>query len=79
MAIDKKAILKAVYQGTAVTAKNVIPPSLWSYDKDIPGYDYNPDKAKALLKEAGASDLTFDFWYQPVSRPYNRTARRSAR
>jgi dipeptide transport system substrate-binding protein len=71
MAIDKKAIMKAVYQGTAVTAKNVIPPSLWSYDKNIPGYDYNPEKAKALLKEAGATDLTFDFWYQPVSRPYN--------
>jgi dipeptide transport system substrate-binding protein len=71
MAIDKQAILKSVYQGTGVEAHNVIPPTLWSYDKSITGYPHDPEKAKALLKEAGVPDLTFDFWYQPVTRAYN--------
>ena len=30
MAIDKQAILKAVYQGAGQPAKNLIPPTMWS-------------------------------------------------
>ena len=35
MAIDKAAIIKAVYQGAGQPAKNPIPPTIWSYDKSI--------------------------------------------
>ena len=35
MAIDKAAIIEAVYQGAGVVAKNPIPPTLWSYYDDI--------------------------------------------
>ncbi len=49
MAIDKDAIVKAVYQGAGQPAKNRIPPTIWSYNDDIQPYPYDPEKAKALL------------------------------
>jgi len=30
-----------------------LPPPVWSYDKSLKGYPYNPNKAKQLLKAAG--------------------------
>ena len=52
-AINKDAIIQSVYQGAGEKAKNPIPPTMWSYNNDVVDYDYNPEKAKALLKEAG--------------------------
>ena len=37
MAIDKKAILDAVYQGSGEPAKNLIPPTMWSYNNSVAG------------------------------------------
>jgi dipeptide transport system substrate-binding protein len=77
MAINKTAIIDSVYQGRAVTAKNLIPPTIWSYDNDIVDYPYDPDKAKALLNEAGfGNGFESELWYMPVSRPYNPNGRR---
>jgi len=52
-AIDAKSIVKSVYEGLGQVAVNPIPPIMWSYNKDIKGYGYNPKKAKELLKKAG--------------------------
>jgi dipeptide transport system substrate-binding protein len=76
MAIDKESILAAVYQGTGSSAKNPIPPSMWSYDDSIQPYPYDVEKAKALLAEAGVSNLAVDLWYLPVDRPYNPDGKR---
>lgn len=76
MAIDKDAIVAAVYQGAGKPAKNPIPPTIWSYDDSIPAYPYDPDKAKAMLAEAGVSNLSTDLWYLPVNRPYNPDGKR---
>jgi dipeptide transport system substrate-binding protein len=35
MAINKQAILDAVFQGAGQAAKNPIPPTMWSYNKDV--------------------------------------------
>lgn len=79
MAIDKQAIIEAVYQGAGVVAKNPIPPSMWSYNEDVVDDPYDPEAAKALLAEAGHPDgLTIDLWAMPVARPYNPDARRMA-
>ncbi|MEN6052783.1 ABC transporter substrate-binding protein, partial [Pseudomonas aeruginosa] len=56
MAVNKDAIIEAVYQGAGQKAKNLIPPTMWGYNDDIVDYEYNPEKAKALLKEAGLAD-----------------------
>jgi len=70
-AINKNDIVEHLYKGTAVVAKNPIPPTLWSYNDDIVDYEYNPEKAKELLKEAGYPDgFETNLWAMPVARPY---------
>ena len=79
MAINKPAIIQAVFQGTGTAAKNLLPPGVWSADQDLKDYDYDPEKSKALLKEAGIKPgTTIDLWAMPVQRPYNPNARRMA-
>jgi len=79
LAIDKAAIIQAVYQGAGVIAKNPIPPTLWSYNDAIRDYPYDPDEAQRLLVEAGhAQGFDADLWYMPVSRPYNPDGKRMA-
>ncbi len=79
MAIDKDAILRAVYQGAGEPAKNLIPPTMWSYDAAVPDYPHDPDAARKLLAEAGFPDgFDTDLWAMPVQRPYNPDARRVA-
>jgi dipeptide transport system substrate-binding protein len=78
MAIDKDSIISAVYQAAGKPAKNPIPPTIWSYNDAIPAYPYDPEKAKAMLAEAGVTNLSTDLWYMPVQRPYNPDAKKIA-
>ena len=78
MAIDKDAIIKAVYQGAGKPAHNPIPPTIWSYNENIKAYPYDPKKAQEMLKEAGVTSLSTDLWYMPVQRPYNPDAKKIA-
>lgn len=79
LAVNKPAIIDAVYQGTGQPAKNLLPPTMWGYNDEVQDYPYDPEQAKALLKEAGiAEGTTVDLWAMPVQRPYNPNARRMA-
>ena len=78
MAMDKKAIIDVVFQGSGVAAKNPIPPTMWSYNNLIEDDPYDPEKAKAMLEEEGVKDLSMKVWAMPVQRPYNPNARRMA-
>lgn len=78
MAINKKAIVDAVFQGAATEAKNPIPPTMWSYNDAIQDDAYDPDAAKKMLDDAGVKDLSMKVWAMPVSRPYMLNARRAA-
>jgi len=78
MAINKEAILDAVFQGAGQAAKNPIPPTMWSYNDEIQDDPYDPEAAKKMLEEAGVSDLSMKVWAMPVQRPYNPNARRMA-
>ena len=53
MAINKKALIDAVYLSTGVAAKNPIPPSMWSYNDAVKDYDYDPDAAKKAPRGSG--------------------------
>lgn len=70
-AVNKEAIIGAFYSGLAEPAKNPMPPSLWGYNDEVEEYEFDLDKAKELLVEAGYPDgFEFDLWYMPVARPY---------
>ena len=78
MAINKQAILDAVFQGAGKVAKNPIPPTIWSYNDAVTDDAYDPAAAKKMLDEAGVKDLKMKVWAMPVQRPYNPNARRMA-
>jgi dipeptide transport system substrate-binding protein len=79
MAINRKAIVDAVFLGAGVPAKNPIPPTIWSYDESTPEYPHDPAQAKKLLAAAGhPNGFEVDLWAMPVQRPYNPNARRIA-
>jgi dipeptide transport system substrate-binding protein len=78
MAINKQAILDAVYQGSGQAAKNPIPPTMWSYNDAVVDDVYDPVAAKAALEAAGVTDLAMKVWAMPVQRPYMPNARRTA-
>ncbi|MFZ1679514.1 MAG: ABC transporter substrate-binding protein [Rhizobiaceae bacterium] len=78
MAINKKAIVDAVFQGAASVAKNPIPPTIWSYNNAIPDDVHDPEGAKKMLADAGVSGLAMKVWAMPVARPYMLNARRAA-
>jgi ABC-type transport system substrate-binding protein len=74
-AINRKAIVDNIYQGMGEVAKNCIPPTMWGYNHDVPGYDYNVEKAKKYLADAGYPEgkglPEITLWSMPVARPYN--------
>ena len=78
MAVNKKAIMAAVFQGVGQIAKNPIPPTMWSYNNEIVDDPYDPEAAKAALEAEGVKDLKMKIWAMPVQRPYNPNARRMA-
>jgi peptide/nickel transport system substrate-binding protein len=62
-AVNKQAIIDNILKGTGTLAINPLPPVVWSYTSDIQRYDYNPEKAKQLLAEAGYPDgFKCSFW-----------------
>jgi ABC-type transport system substrate-binding protein len=78
-AIDQDEIIEGVYGEAGQTAKNPIPPGMWSYNDDIEPYGYDPEKAEELLAEAGYADgFEMELWAMPVARPYNPNARKVA-
>ncbi|RJG22583.1 ABC transporter substrate-binding protein [Paenibacillus thiaminolyticus] len=52
--LDRKTIVEGVSQGSAQVANVPVSPTSWAYTEEgINPYDYDPDKAKQLLEEAG--------------------------
>lgn len=73
-AVNKESLVaQTLPEGTEV-ATNFVPPSVAGWSDQVETYDYDPDRARELLAEAGKSDLTIDFNYPTnVSRPYMPT------
>ncbi|OGG45637.1 MAG: peptide ABC transporter substrate-binding protein [Candidatus Handelsmanbacteria bacterium RIFCSPLOWO2_12_FULL_64_10] len=70
-AVHKQALVDNLFQGLAVPAKNPIPPVMWGYNDDAPGYAYDPDRARALLAEAGLPNgFETELWAMSSPRPY---------
>lgn len=70
-AIDREAIVDALYAGYGVPAVNPLPPGYLGYNDEVKGFPYDVEKAKELLAEAGYEDgLDIELWTMPVARPY---------
>ncbi|MEH7332506.1 ABC transporter substrate-binding protein [Neobacillus drentensis] len=58
--VNKEVISKDIYQNMDKPGKSPIIPPSWAYTDNISGYSYDPEKAKALFKEAGWEDTNGD-------------------
>ena len=52
-ALDVGAIIDAIYEGLGNPANGPISPQVFGANLDLEGYDYDPERARALLAEAG--------------------------
>jgi peptide/nickel transport system substrate-binding protein len=70
-ALNREQLVQTKAPGGAKVADEFMPDTVLGYASDVQKYAYDPNKAKQLLKEAGAEGLTLNFYYPPdVSRPY---------
>ncbi len=81
-AIDRTAIVGALYGGTGLVATQLQPPSFWGAAPGLRDEPHDPGAARDLLRQAGfpggLATLSWEdgrreplvLWYMPVARPY---------
>lgn len=78
-ALNRASYVEAIFQGLGEIAESALPSSMWSYNNNIQTYEYDIEKSKALLKQAGyPNGFSTEIWALPVSRPYNPDGRKMA-
>ena len=69
-ATDTATIITSMTEGYGQPANGFIPPAVWGYCADLKGYDYDIEKAKQLLADAGYADgLNLSLLYKKASFP----------
>ena len=61
MAIDTDQIIQGIFMGDAMREKGIIPTGIWAHNDALEGFSYDPDAAKALLREAGYQEGEISF------------------
>lgn len=71
-ALNRQSVIDNIYGDSGQVPLEFMPPSVQGWTDDITRYDYDPDKARALLEQSGLElPVKIDFWYPAnVSRPY---------
>lgn len=52
-AVDRKQLAAGLFKGLATPMNSYLPPPIWSWSRNIRGFNFSPSKAEALLKKAG--------------------------
>jgi peptide/nickel transport system substrate-binding protein len=52
-ATDRETIIKYLLRGQARPASSLLPTNHWAFDADVPQYGFDPQRAEALLDQAG--------------------------
>jgi peptide/nickel transport system substrate-binding protein len=70
-AIDRESLVRNQLPEGAVVATQFMPETVAGYNPDLQPIPYDPERARALLAEAGVPNLTVNFYYPTdVTRPY---------
>jgi peptide/nickel transport system substrate-binding protein len=70
--LNRQEVVDSFYAGRGEVATQFMPPSVTGYADDVPEYEFDPERSKQLLQEAGLEPpVEITFWYpSDVSRPY---------
>lgn len=52
-AINREAVIEEAFHGRFVPARGILPPGTQGFNPGLKGYAYDPERARALLREAG--------------------------
>lgn len=55
-ALDRDLIIDRILGGNAVAINGILSPDAFGFNPDLPAYEYDPDRARQLLAEAGYPD-----------------------
>jgi len=72
-AIDKDEIISAVLFGLGRPATGPYVPNTWPYNKTVKQYEFDPEKARRLLSEAGWQDTNGDGMVERNGMPFEFT------
>ena len=69
-AVNKEEIISGVLLGLGKPATGPYKPGSWAYNDKVKIYNYNPQKARELLKEAGWKDVNNDGLLERDGKPF---------
>ncbi|MGA2780827.1 MAG: peptide-binding protein [Smithella sp.] len=69
-AINKDEIISGVLLGLGKPATGPYKPGSWAYNDKVQNYNYNPQKARELLREAGWTKLNSDGVLEKYGKPF---------
>lgn len=59
LALDKRRMVKLVFQDTVPVANGIVPPTMPGYENpDLSDYEFDPERALALIAESSYGDVT---------------------
>ncbi|MGA7617443.1 MAG: ABC transporter substrate-binding protein [Thermoanaerobaculia bacterium] len=71
-AINRNRLNENIFSGLGMIAESLLPPGLPGYDPNRKGYQYDPERARALLRKGGfPSGFSIDYWRWDTDEFYN--------
>jgi len=70
--LNRQEVVDEFYAGRGEVAKQFLPPEVTGYAPEVTEYEFDPERSRKLLEEAGLTlPVKITFWYpSDVSRPY---------